>query len=305
MSAAIRLLVAQVAELQHLRAPLHNGHPGTECREHRRVLDADHTGPNHDHRAGYPLHPQQAIGVEHMAVVELDLGRSGGLGAGSDHDLLGGDGGVVAACVTLHGNRLRALEAGRAPEQVNMVAQQLAPDHLDLATHDMLGAGQQVGNCDLGLDPVAGAVNLPLGETGEVEDSFPQRLGWDRPAVDADPAHHVASLGQAHPLPSLAAAMAAFWPRAEHQQVVVVHTTVLPTTERSLTGSRRPPPPVQPRAPGSRRANRKVNSARRLLALVVAQPPRQRVQLGGQQRMFPINLIGALQRRSRSLNYES
>ena len=40
---------------------------------------------------------QHGVGVEHVLVVELDLGRAGRLGAGGDHDVLGGDRVVVAA----------------------------------------------------------------------------------------------------------------------------------------------------------------------------------------------------------------
>jgi len=48
--------------------------------------------------------------------------------------------------VALHRDGLRVLEPGGAAKQVDVVAQQLAPDHLDLAADDVLGcapAGQR------------------------------------------------------------------------------------------------------------------------------------------------------------------
>jgi N6-adenosine-specific RNA methylase IME4 len=87
-----------------------------------------------------------------VVIVELDLGRSGRLRTGGDHDLLGSDGGVVAAgfpcTVTVCGSSNRAV---RAPEQVDVVAKQLATDHLDLAANNVLSAGQQVGDRNLDL----------------------------------------------------------------------------------------------------------------------------------------------------------
>jgi hypothetical protein len=65
--------------------------------------------------------------------------------------------------------------------------------HVDLAA-DVLGARQQVGDGDLFLDPVAGAVQLALAHAGQVEHRLAQRLGRDGAGVDADAAEHVAAL---------------------------------------------------------------------------------------------------------------
>ncbi|MGH8625827.1 MAG: hypothetical protein ACREYC_11350, partial [Gammaproteobacteria bacterium] len=56
-------------------------------------------------------------------------------------------------------------------------------------------------------------------------------------------------------------------PRPDHQQVVVVHTTALPSITNSPAESRRPPSTSQRRGPGSRQASREVNSGLRQIHL--------------------------------------
>jgi hypothetical protein len=102
---------------------------------------------------------QHGVGVDHVVVVELDRRRPGGLGAGGDHDVLGGDRLVVAAVLALDDHGVRVLEARGAAEDVDVVAQQLGADHLDLARDHVLAARQQVGDRDLGLHAVARAVH--------------------------------------------------------------------------------------------------------------------------------------------------
>ena len=148
------------------------------------------------------------------------------------------------------------LEAGGAAEDVDVVAQQLVADHLDLPADHVRGAGQQVGDGDLGLDPVAGAVHVALGEPGQVEHGLAQRLGRDGAGVDADPAHHVAPLGHAHPLAQLGRGDGGLLPAragADHQQVVVVHrrSSHYPVVATVGRRCRRPASPAG-RRPGKR-----------------------------------------------------
>ena len=156
----------------------------------------------------------------------------GRAGPGGDHDVGRGDRRRVAAGLAAHDHGVLVLEPGGAAEDVDVVAQQLVADHLDLPADHVRGPGQQVGDGDLGLDPVAGAVHVALGEPGQVEHGLAQRLGRDGAGVDAHPAHHVAPLGHAHPLAQLGRGDRGLLPArtgADHQQVVVVHQTVLPT----------------------------------------------------------------------------
>ena len=72
-----RLADLAVEERQHAVALVDDGHLGAERAEHRRVLDADHAGADDGHRARHALlELEQAVGVDHRAVVELDRGRA-------------------------------------------------------------------------------------------------------------------------------------------------------------------------------------------------------------------------------------
>jgi hypothetical protein len=192
-----------VAEVEHRGALLHHRHAGAERREHRGVLDADHAGADHDHGVGHLLDLEHAVRVEHALVVELDLRGPVRPGARGDDDVLGGDGVVVTAGGTVHGDGVRIVEVRRAAEDVDVVAQQLVADDLHLAPDDVRGAGQQVADRDVGLDPVTGAVHVALREPGQVQHGLAERFRRDRAGVDTDPAHHVAPLGDRHPLAQL------------------------------------------------------------------------------------------------------
>jgi hypothetical protein len=162
-----------VAEVQHRRPLLDHRDAGAEGGEHRRILHADHAGADDHHRSRNPPQLENAVGVEHVLVVELDLGGTGRLRAGGDHDVLGGDGVAVAPPLALHGDGVLVLEPGGAAEDLDVVAQQLVPDHLDLPADHVLRARQQVGDGDLALDPVARPVHVPLRESGEVQHRLP------------------------------------------------------------------------------------------------------------------------------------
>ena len=94
-------------------------------------------------------------------------------------------------------------EPAGAGEQGDVVAGQLVADDVDLAADHVLGAGGQVGDGDVLLDPVTLPVQLALGEAGEIEHRLAQRLGGDGAGVDADPADHVAAVDDGHPAAEL------------------------------------------------------------------------------------------------------
>ena len=219
-----------VAEVEHLRALLDHGHAGAERGEHRGVLDADHAGADHDHASWAP------------ACIASTPSESST--RSSSNSTCGGRAGRVPVAMTMfsavtvlwspravaaHGDGVRVVEARGAAEDVDVVAQQLVADHLHLAPDDVRGAGQQVVDGDVGLDPVAGAVHVALREAGQVQHGLAQRLRRDRAGVDADAAHHVAPLDDRDPLAQLGGGDGGLLParsRADHQQVVVVHGVV-------------------------------------------------------------------------------
>ena len=154
-------------------------------------------GAHDHHRPRHPLQVDDPVGIHDGALVELDAAGPGGPGAGGDHDLVGGGPADPAvAVVDLH--RVRVDEMPGAGEHRDPVAGQLAADHVDLPADDVLGAGGQVGDGDLVLDPVALPVHLPLVQAGQVQDRLAQGLGRDRAGVEAHAADHVLALDDRH-----------------------------------------------------------------------------------------------------------
>src|SRR5262249_52940954 len=159
----------QVAELEHAVAPLDHGDLGAEGGEHRRVLDADHAGPDHDHRLRDAVEVDDPVRVDDRLVVEVDALRPGRTGAGGDDDLLGGDDLVPPAGLVLERDRVRVGEPGRTVQQPDPVAGQLAADDVHLPADDVLRAGGEIGDRDVLFEAVTLPVHFPLVETGQVE----------------------------------------------------------------------------------------------------------------------------------------
>ena len=112
-----RLDDLHVAELEHPLALLDHGDLGAEGGEHGRVLDADHAGAGHHHRARDRLQVNDPVGVDDGALVELDTGRAGRPGAGGDDDLVRG-GPADPAVAAVHFHRVRVDEAARSGQVV-------------------------------------------------------------------------------------------------------------------------------------------------------------------------------------------
>jgi hypothetical protein len=93
-------------------------------------------------------------------------------------------------------------EAALAGVELDAVALQLRPDHVDFSIDDVLGADIQVRPRDPVLDAVAGAVEFVLVHPGQVDDRLAHALRRDRARVDAHAAH-VATLDHRHRLAQL------------------------------------------------------------------------------------------------------
>src|ERR1035441_9169749 len=189
-------------------------------------LDPDPAGARDHHRAGHLLQVGDPVGINHGAVVELDAGGTGGPGAGGDHDRLGrGPADPAVAVVDVH--RVRVGETAGAGQDRDPVTGQLAAHHVHLAADHVAGAGGQVADRDVVLDPVARPVHLALVQAGQVQNPLRRGLGRDRAGFQADAADHVLALDDRPPPLELRrgdGCLLAAGPRADHQHVEVVHT---------------------------------------------------------------------------------
>ena len=134
---------------------LDHGHLGAEGGEHGGVLHADHAGADDDHR---PRHGLQVDQPSESTIVR------------SSKSTLSGRAGRVPVAMTILSavtlavppgavvdpDRVLVVENRPVPaDQRDPVAGELVADHVDLAADHVLGAGGQVGDGDVLLDPVA------------------------------------------------------------------------------------------------------------------------------------------------------
>ena len=130
-----------------------------------------------------------------------------------------------------HDEGVRVDELRGADDQRDVVAGELVADDVDLPADHVLGAGGQVGDRDVVLDPVGLAVQLALVEAGQVEHGLAQGLRRDGAGVDADPADHVPALDDGRPVAELGGGdggLLAGGPGPDDDHVVGVHVGSLP-----------------------------------------------------------------------------
>ena len=107
---------------------------------------------------------------------------------------------------------MRVDESGGPGGQIDVVTEQLGAHHLDLPAHHVLGAGHEVADRDLGLDPVAGAVELTLAKPVRYSTASRRVLDGIVPVFTQTPPIIPRRSTTHTRLPSFAAAMAAFCP---------------------------------------------------------------------------------------------
>ena len=106
-----------------------------------------------------------------------------------------------------------------------MVAHQLVACNVDPVLNDLVGAHQQVLNCDVLLDPIRRAVERARAEPGKLEHGLAQGLRRDGAEVDADPADDGGLLDDRHPLVELGALDRGALPGRtgpDHHKIVIV-----------------------------------------------------------------------------------
>jgi hypothetical protein len=221
-----------VAEFENVAAPFDDGDLRAERGEHRRVLDADDTRADHDHRLWDLRQVEDAVGIDDRLVVELDRRGSRRLGSGRDDDLVRRRDAVLPGSV-LDFDGVGICEMSLTGQQRHVVAGKLAADHVDLSTHHMIRACHQVFFGDVFLDFVSRAVHFTLTHAGEVDNRFAQRFRRNCAGVDADAADHVSQFDDGDLLVqfrrrnrcSLSAG-----PGAHHQYVEVTHRSIVART---------------------------------------------------------------------------
>jgi hypothetical protein len=81
---------------------------------------------------------------DHAFLVELDPGRSSRCGARGYHDVLAAQRDVLAAIGAFHQHRVLVDEAALAGVELDAVALELPPDHVDFSIDDALGSDMQI-----------------------------------------------------------------------------------------------------------------------------------------------------------------
>ncbi len=114
---------------------------------HAGVFGADDAAADHDHRLGKLLEPEERVGAEHGILVKRHALGPGGPRPGRDDEDLGADPlGVVRA----HDfEEVRRDELGLAPDQLDVVAVEMAADQVELVADDLLADEDQVGDRDV------------------------------------------------------------------------------------------------------------------------------------------------------------
>src|SRR6185437_12008021 len=196
--------------------------------------DADDPGAGHHHGPRHLVEQEDAVGVHDRLLVELDGAGPGRLGSGGDAEVLGRDLARVAVAAG-HLDGGRAGELGRAGDDGDPVAGELAADGVVLAADHVPGAPGQVGDGDVVLDPVALPVHLALVQAGEVEHGLAQGLGRDRAGVQAHATEHLGALDDRDPFVELGGGdgrLLAAGTGTYDQQVEIVHGTSVPVRPR-------------------------------------------------------------------------
>jgi hypothetical protein len=132
----------------------------------------------------------------------------------------------VGFAVLLDREPVRINKRCRAGDEIDMVAKQLIANYFLFRLDDVVAAQRQVGESDVFLYSVAGAVELALAKAGEKQNGLAQRFAGDRARVDADSAHHRSALDNADLFANLGGLYRRLLPGGsgtDHQHIVVSH----------------------------------------------------------------------------------
>ena len=111
-----------VTEVQHRVALFHHGYLGAKRGEDRGVLDADHAGPDHDHRRRNGFELNDFVGVQHPIFVEGDAIGSSRCRSGRDDDEIGGNSATFGFVGCFDADGVLVDEAAVPGEKVDAIA---------------------------------------------------------------------------------------------------------------------------------------------------------------------------------------
>ena len=142
-----------VTEVEHGGPLLDHGDLGAQRREHRRVLDADDTSSDDDHRSRNPIECQDLVGVDDGGAVEVHRGRARGPRTDGDDELVGAHVFEIAGGV-LDRYFVRTREVRTAEQHGHTIASELALNDIDFFPDDVHGAGRKIRDRYIRFQPI-------------------------------------------------------------------------------------------------------------------------------------------------------
>ena len=164
------------------------------------------------------------------------FGEHGRLGAGGDHDVFGAV--SLLLCGVGHPDRVRIDKARDPANEFDVVARQLRLDDIHFGLDHVLDAESQIRHGDLFFDAIVHAIDVLVVIAGQMQHGLAKGLAGNGAGVDADAAHHFATLHQSHAFAHFRALDGRALPRrtgADDDQIVGLHRGTNLTHEASRT----------------------------------------------------------------------
>jgi hypothetical protein len=214
-----------IDERQQLRARVDERDAHAQRREDAGILQADDPGADHHQRLGQLFDPQQIVAGEDVLTVAWRKRVVHGRRADGDDDERGADLLNDSLRHQLEPQPVRIDERCRGDENVDAIAHQLMPSHVDLVADHVIDAEKEVAHRDVLLDRVRRPVDAALTIAGETQRRFAEGLAGNRAGVDAHAADNRSLLDDGDPLAEFGAldgGAVSGGAGADDRQVVVV-----------------------------------------------------------------------------------
>ena len=220
-----------VEKAQQGVAGIDEGHLYPDLAEHARVLAPDHPASDHDDRFGDVGQLEETVGVDDARVVEGDVIRLEGGGAGGDQDEARGElGGLTVGGLDADGIAID--DAAAPPDDVDPLAVEVLLDAVVLLVLDPVALGHERVDGEFVTDGRIDPRQWAAAEGRAEQRRLPQRLGGDGAGVDHRPTGMAALLDDRHPVPEVPGLGGRFLTgrtAADADQVVRIHEPVIGT----------------------------------------------------------------------------